>query len=90
MKQTADRLFGDADAGVGHAGMQPGAAVGLASRRDVDGDLAFRGEFHRIAGQVEQHLAQTRRIAQKARGDIGFQPASQLEAFGVRGGRDEF
>src|ERR1700687_43344 len=50
----------DADAGVAH---QEAHVALSAAGLDDDGDPAAVGELDRIAGKIEQHLAQPRRIA---------------------------
>ena len=54
------RVRRDADAGVAH---READLVGLGARLDDDGDAAALGELHRVAGEIEQHLAQPRGIA---------------------------
>src|SRR3546814_3603370 len=50
-----DILFGDADTAIGHP--HDDTATGLPFDRHLD-PAAFRGEFHRVAQQVDPDLAQ--------------------------------
>jgi hypothetical protein len=57
--------------------------VRCAGRFDAQFNVAARGELQRIADQVDQYLAQTQRIAQQLRRQLGRGPDHQLQpAFG--------
>ena len=53
-------------------------------QRDSDDDLALLGELDGVADQVDQDLAQPAGVADQRVGDIGGDPAGQLQALGVR------
>ena len=61
-----------------------GNRVGLRGRLDDDGDAAVIGELDGVAGEVEQHLAQARGVADDARGQALVDVAADLETFRLR------
>ena len=69
LEDPAVVLGGDAGAGVAHSQHE----IAVLGRRP-DRDLAFIGEFDRVADEVEQHLRQPARVAmpgRQARRDLG-------------------
>ena len=73
----------NADAGVAHGDDD---VVRLRARFDDDGDAAGFGEFDRVADQVENHLAQPRRIADHARRQALVDIAADFQALGLGAG----
>ncbi len=70
---------------------QPG---GLAQRRldaagDLEGDLAALGELDRVAGEVEQDLAQALVVADEAGGQVVVDDVDEVEVLLAGLGRDE-
>ena len=57
--------------------------VGLLARLDDDRDAAALGELDRVAGEVEQHLAQSRRVADDARRQALVDIAADFEPLGL-------
>ena len=80
------RVRRDADAGVAHRGTDlAGRGAGLDDHRDP----ACLGELHRIAGEVEQHLAQARDVADHAAADALVDRRGDLQALGLRARREQ-
>ena len=72
---------GDSDAGVTNGEMQRHAVLGLLLlHRDGQHNLAFGGELHRVAQDVQDHLAQASSIAHDGLGHISGDVESQLQA----------
>mmetsp|Transcript_15772 Transcript_15772/g.43678 ORF Transcript_15772/g.43678 Transcript_15772/m.43678 type:complete len:281 (+) Transcript_15772:1423-2265(+) len=72
----------DARAGVGHLDMHPFAGTALAvagQRPDPHRNATLLGELQRIAGQVQQHLAQSRGISDQRRRQPGVQREQHLD-----------
>ena len=87
IEQPLDLVFRDADAAVGD--LEPQPPQGLADDRfaaHIDVDLAFLGEFQRVADQVGQHLLQAGRVAEEGRRQVGidFAAKQQLPFLGFR------
>ncbi len=81
LEQHGLRRPRDADAGVDHAEGQL-----VAGAPDAERDLADARELDRVRQQVQQHLAQPRRIAEPLRraGDFPAQPQLQPLGLGLR------
>jgi hypothetical protein len=79
---------GDADAGVAHLDAEVDRPVAFARDRCAGHDLAFVGELHGVAEEVQQDLTQPARIAQEHGRDVGADLAGQVDALGV-GSRGE-
>ena len=81
LKQTGLLLGAHADARVADLKAQPQSVV--ATRRHFDGDdnLADGGELDRVAGQIEQNLAESQRIADQAVGGLGSLRQQNFQAF---------
>ena len=56
---------------------------------DDDRDPARLGEFHRIAGEVQQHLAEPRRIARDPNGNVIVDVGGDFDTLGLRAGREQ-
>ena len=85
-KMRACCVGGDADAGVAHRERDlAGAGAGL----DDDADAAGLGELDGVAGEVEQHLAQPRGVADDALGQPLVDVGGDLEALGLRARRQQ-
>ena len=54
------------------------------ARLDDDRDAALFGELDGVAGEIEQHLAQPRRIADDPRGQALVDVAANFETLGLR------
>ena len=76
----------DADAGVAHG---DGNHVRLRGRLDDDGDAALLGELDRVAGEIEQNLAQPRGVADHARGQALVDIAADLQPFSCARGAEQ-
>ena len=74
------RLGRDADPGIAHRELEAHAGLALALAADVHGDAAMLGELHRIAGEIDQHLAQVVRIAAHRGGYLGHDRDHELDA----------
>ncbi len=77
----------DADAGV--ADQEPDVVAARATL-DQDADAALFGELDRVAGEVQQHLPQPRRIAQHAARHIVLDECRDLDLLGLRARRHQF
>ena len=64
--------------------------VRLRVRLDDDRDAAKLGELDGVAGEIEQHLAQPRRIADHARRQALVDIAADFEALGLRTRSEQF
>ncbi len=64
-------LAGDADAGIGDPEHQPRVRIATSDGVDLDPDFAGRGEFDRVADQIGQYLAESNRIPNHARRNVG-------------------
>ena len=76
----------DADAGVAHAKAK--RAVDSA-RLHHQRHAAVLGELDRVAGEIEQHLAQPRGIAADCRRQLLVDEGRDLDAFGLRARRQQ-
>mmetsp|Transcript_70462 Transcript_70462/g.166102 ORF Transcript_70462/g.166102 Transcript_70462/m.166102 type:complete len:643 (+) Transcript_70462:166-2094(+) len=78
-KDVLELVVGDADAGV--ADLEADACQGAVLAQQCQGqhDLAVLGELQRIAGQVQQHLAQSRGISDQRRRQPGVQREQHLD-----------
>jgi len=83
-----ERFASDADSGVRNREPQRCRHRAVAIGRDPQGDLADLGELDRIAQQVEQHLAQPRRIADQVVAHSVSDFIDQLQALLVGPGGD--
>ena len=63
VEQVAELVRGDADAGVADLEAHQQARRGVLQAAGAQHDAALLGEFHRVAGVVEQGLAQTHGVA---------------------------
>ena len=81
LEQATDLLLRHTDAGVAHAKLQddPGPVV----LRDVHGhsDFACAGEFHGVVDEIQEHLAESQRIADEIGRDCGVDVNDELESF---------
>ena len=77
----------NADAGVAHRDRD---RVRLRVRLDDDRDAAKLGELDGVAGEIEQHLAQPRRIADHARRQALVDIAADFEALGLGARPEQF
>ena len=71
----------DADARVGDAEVQRGAALRARVLADGDEDVAVLGELEGVADQVRQHLLNPRRVADDAGRHVRVDVADELEPF---------
>ena len=69
----------DADSRIGHLDVEAGP-LGLAVGADCDADAPVRGELDGVRGQVEEHLAQARRVPEEGRGEVGGDRDLQQDA----------
>src|ERR1700680_3853107 len=53
-------------------------------------DTALVGELHRIAREIEQHLAQPRRVAQYPVRQVVVEIGGDLDSLGLRARREQF
>jgi hypothetical protein len=84
VEDLALRLGRDADAGVADRELEAHHRVGLGLHRHVHRHAAPLGELHRVAGEVDQHLAQVVRVAAHLRRHLGHDRDHELDA--LRGG----
>ena len=83
------RVRRDADAGVADRKLQIDTAVGFPLRGHVQGHAAALGEFHRVAREVDEYLAQVVRIAAQRRRHLGHDRHHELDLFRRRLRRDD-
>ncbi|OIQ87435.1 hypothetical protein GALL_306860 [mine drainage metagenome] len=79
MEQLRRLLRRDADAGIADTETQHGCRFERGIYRDIDQNVACMGELDRIAGQVEQHLAQTAGVAAQHVGHGGVDARHQRQ-----------
>ncbi len=89
-KTALQLVGGDADPGVGDIESEDDLVKAGVFHRHIDDDLAAVGELDGVADQVDQDLAQAIVVADQRVRNIGGDPASQLEALGVRTHRQRF
>ena len=83
-KIVSQLLGGDADPRVGDGEAEDDSLDRPASSSDNgDDDLAPLGELDGVADQVDQDLAQPAGVADQSVGDLGRDPAGQLQPLGV-------
>ena len=82
-EQPCQRLGGDADAGVGDRAFHRQCSGVLRQEMEPHGDLAAVGEFHSIAHQIQQHLAEPGRIADGSIGNIRRKKTGQVQPFSL-------
>ena len=75
------RFGRNADAGVAHRELD---FVRRGARLDDDRNAARLGEFHGVAGEIEQHLTQPRRIADHHAGQPVVDRRCDLQPLGLR------
>ena len=86
-KNPLARLGRDADAGVAH---QKADFIGPDAGLDDQGDAAGRGELDGIAGEIEQHLPQPRRVADHVRRQPLVDIGGNFDLLGLRARREQF
>ena len=64
-------------------------ASGCCARLDDDRHAAVFGELDRVAGEIEQNLAQPRRVADDLRRQALVDIAADFQAFGLRAGPEQ-
>ncbi|MND78951.1 hypothetical protein D3C80_706720 [compost metagenome] len=89
VKDTAAGLFGHARAAVIDDKGQARTRSGSAGPIDRQADAAPVGEFHRIAGQIEQDLTQTALVGDDVRG-VGGDGPDDLQPLVVGLGAEQF
>ena len=77
-EQSVLPVSGDADACVPDRSLQQGAAVVGVAPRQLHTDLPLGREFHGIADQVDQHLAQARAVTQDVTRHLVVDPVQQV------------
>ena len=80
LEQARQRVGADADAGIAHPAVQLDVPGVLRGDFHAHRDLAAVGELDRVAAQVDQHLAQPRRVADQAPRQLGRGAEQQLQA----------
>ena len=81
MKEETALLRWNADAGILDRKTNQGLGAGFRHQSYPYRHLAVMGEFHRVADQINEHLAQTPGIAAKTGRQIRRQGADKLEPF---------
>jgi hypothetical protein len=76
-------FLGDSDSSVANDGVQLNAILGAVLACQIEDDLAFVGELDGVADEVDDHLAETARVALELVGNFGGDTAGQLEALVV-------
>ena len=83
-KDLSDDPRIDADSGIDDAEDEPAAFPAIRRLAHLHADRAGGGEFHGIIDQIDQDLADARRIAHHRRGDVGSNNGVQCEPFRLR------
>ncbi len=79
VEQGRQPLRLDPDPGVPDRKPEPDPLVGALIRRHLDNDLSGLGELDRIAGEVDQDLAQPERVSHQAAGNLGIGGDYQIQ-----------
>ena len=82
LEEAAHLFVGEADAGVGDGEVDKLAVVVFVLYTSLDDDFALLGEFDGVIAEIDEDLAEAKRVAFRVSVDHGVDVEDELEAFG--------